>query len=72
MLAMLAVLVLLGSFLGTFALMRAIQRLQGPVVRPASGPPEPLRRSASPVGPDDDLAFLSDLRRRIDRGHFRH
>lgn len=71
MLAMLAVLVLLGSFLGTFALMRVVQRWQGPVVQPASGPPQLARRPASPVGPDDDLAFLSELRRRIDRGHFR-
>lgn len=70
--AILTVLVLAGSFLCTFALMRAIQRMQGLAVQPSPGLPQPRRRTASPVGPDDDLAFLRDLRRRIDLGHFRH
>jgi hypothetical protein len=72
MLPFLTVIVLIGSFVGTFALMRGLQRMQGPVVRPAPGLPGPGPRPAAPVGPDDDLAFLRELRRRIDLGHFRH
>lgn len=70
MLALLALLVLVGSFFGTFALMRGIQRLPAQAVQPVSGLPRPARRIAVPVGPDDDLAFLRELRRRIDQGHF--
>ena len=71
MLAIVTVTVLVGSFVCTFALMRGLQRMQGAVVQPAPGLPQPVRRTVSPVGPDDDLAFLKELRRRIDLGHFR-
>ena len=72
MLAIVTVLVLVGSFVATFALMRGLQRKQGPAVQPAPGLPRAPRRIGSPVGPDDDVAFLRELRRRIDLGHFRH
>jgi hypothetical protein len=73
MLALLAVLVLTGSFACTFAIMWGLQRLGGvrnAAVQAPRGTP-PLPRSGPPLGPDDDLAFLRELRRRIDLGHFR-
>ena len=71
--AILTVIVLTGSFACTFGVMWALQRLGGfrtPAVQTA-GPVPPARRVATVVGPDDDPAFLRELRRRIDLGHFR-
>jgi hypothetical protein len=73
MLAILAVLALTGSFACTFVIMWGLQRLSGvstPAVQAPRGA-QPLRRNGPPLGPDDDLAFLRELRRRIDLGHFR-
>lgn len=70
--ALVVVLVLAGSFACTFALMRGIQRLGGfadPAIRPAVAGPS-VRYASAPAGPDDDVAFLQELRRLIDRGHF--
>jgi hypothetical protein len=73
MLAILTVLVLAGTFTCMFAMMWVLQR-HGGVRRsalPAPRPMPPPRPVAPPLGPDDDPAFLRELRRRIDRGHFR-
>lgn len=71
----LVVLVLAASFACTFALMWGIQRLGGfadPSSRATAAAGWPTMPAAvAPVGPDDDVAFLQELRRRIDRGHFR-
>jgi hypothetical protein len=73
MLATLAVLVLTGSFACTFAMMWALQRLSfGHAVLQTARPTRAPHWSASALGPDDDPAFLRELRRRIDLGHFRH
>jgi hypothetical protein len=65
--------VLAGAFAFTFAMMWGMQRLgcfDDPALRTV-GRRQPARLSRSPLGPDDDLAFLRELRRRIDLGHFR-
>ena len=75
MLPALAVFVVLaGSFGLTFVLMRGLQRLgcfDDPII-PGLRPAPIMRPIALPLGPDDDTAFLRELRRRIDLGHFRH
>jgi hypothetical protein len=66
--------VLVGSFAFTFALMWGLQTLgvfdDRTVQRRRQAPLG--RLIAVPLGPDDDLAFLRELRRRIDLGHFRN
>jgi hypothetical protein len=66
--------VLAGSFAVTFALMWGLSRLGAFDDRTVRGRrPTPLGRLvAVPLGPDDDVAFLRELRRRIDLGHFRY
>jgi hypothetical protein len=66
--------VLAGSSAFTFALMWGVSRLgafDDPTVQ-GRRPARMGRLIAVPLGPDDDLAFLRELRRRIDLGHFRH
>lgn len=73
--AAVVVLVLAGSFAFTFALMWGLQRMGGfadPAVAAATARGlRTMSYAGPPRGPDDDLAFLQELRRRIDRGHFR-
>lgn len=67
-------LLLAGVFACIFVLMWSAERLmrsRQPAGQTQLWPPV-LRRTTSPLGPDDDLAFLRELRRRIDLGHFRH
>jgi hypothetical protein len=72
--AAVVMLVLAGSFAFTFALMWGLQRMgcfADSAVQPVTGHRLPVVRYAGPpMGPDDDLAFLQELRRRIDLGHF--
>lgn len=63
---------LTGAFACTFAFCWVLQRI-GAFDAPGGQAKQPrsMRRVALPVGPDDDMAFLRELRRRIDLGHFR-
>ena len=74
MLSVLAVAVVLtGAFGVTFAMMRGMQKLgcfDDSTVQ--AQPRMRLPRPALPLGPDDDPAFLGQLRRRIELGHFRY
>lgn len=72
--ALLVFVMLAASFGFTWALMWWLQRrgcFADPVIH---GLPRTTARRpiAVPLGPDDDVVFLRDLRRRIDLGHFRH
>jgi hypothetical protein len=73
--AAVVMLVLAGSFAFTFAVMWGLQRMgcfADRAGQPVTGHRPPVMRYAGPpMGPDDDPAFLQELRRRIDLGHFR-
>jgi hypothetical protein len=70
-----ALVVLAGSFAFTWALMWGLQRtgaFANPAVQAATaGQLGALRSPGPPKGPDDDLAFLQELPRLIDRDQFR-
>jgi hypothetical protein len=69
----LVVAVTLAAFAATYAAMWLVQgvlRVDEPLLRWRPGVELP-RRFARPLGPDDDPAFLRELRSRIDRGPFR-
>lgn len=74
MISVLAVAVVLtGAFGLTFAIMSGLQKLgcfDDSTVR--AQPRIRLPRPALPLGADDDPAFLGELRRQIESGHFRH